>query len=88
VEQQAPVASLTMASPSESGVEDGVGQRMHQGAEGNPQGNAPDEAQAGSQENAPPAQSTSVLDAPAQAGIRDSLTQTGNLRGTHISVMA
>jgi hypothetical protein len=88
VEQQAPVASLTMASPSESGVEDGVGQRMQQGAEGNPQGNAPDEAQAGSQENAPPAQSTSVLDAPAQAGIRDSLTQTGNLRGTHISVLA
>jgi hypothetical protein len=88
VEQQSPVASLTMASPSESGVENGMGQRMQQGAEGNPQRNAPEEAQAGSQENAPPASSTSVLDAPAQAGIRDSRTHTGDLRGTHISVMA
>jgi hypothetical protein len=88
VEQQSPVASLTMASPSESGVENGMGQRMQQGAEGNPQRNAPEEAQAGSQENAPPASSTSVLDAPVQAGIRDSLTHTGDLRGTHISVMA
>lgn len=88
VEQQSPVASLTMASPSESGVENGMGQRMQQGAEGNPQGNAPEEAQAGAQENAPAAPSTSVPDAPAQAGIRDSLTHTGDLRGTHISVMA
>jgi hypothetical protein len=88
IEQRSTVASLTMASPSESGVENGMGQRMQQGAEGNPQGNAPEEAQAGSQENAPPASSTSVLDAPAQAGIRDSLTHTGDLRGTHISVMA
>jgi hypothetical protein len=88
VEQQSPVASLTMGSPSESGVENGMGQRMQQGAEGNPQGNAPEEAQAGSRENAPPASSTSVLDAPAQAGIRDSLMHTGDLRGTHISVMA
>jgi hypothetical protein len=88
VEQQSPVTSLTMASPSESGVENGMGQRMQQGAEGNPQRNAPEEAQAGSQESAPPASSTSVLDAPVQAGIRDSLTHTGDLRGTHISVMA
>jgi hypothetical protein len=88
VEQQSPVASLTMASPSESGVENGMGQRMQQGAEGNPQGNAPEEAQAGAQESAPPASSTSVLDAPAQAGIRDSHPHTGDLRGTHISVMA
>jgi flagellar hook-length control protein FliK len=88
VEQQSPVASLTMASPSESAVENGMGQRMQQSAEGNSQGSAPEEAQAGSQENAPPAASTSVLDAPAQAGIRDSFAHTGDLRGTHISVMA
>jgi hypothetical protein len=88
VEQQSPVASLTMASPSESGVENGMGQRMQQGAEGNPQGNAPEEAQAGAQESAPPASSTSVLDAQAQTGIRDSHPHTGDLRGTHISVMA
>ena len=88
VEQQSPVASLTMAEPSDSGVESGMGQRMQRGAEGNPQGNAPEEAQAGSQDNAAPAASTSGLSTPAQAGIRDSFTHTGDLRGTHISVMA
>jgi hypothetical protein len=88
VEQQSPVASLTMASPSESGAENGMGQRMQQGAEGNPQRNAPEEAHVSAQENAPPTSSTSALDAPAQAGISDSLTHTGDLRGTHISVMA
>ena len=87
-EQQSPVASLTMASPSESGAENGMGQPRQQGAEGNPQGNAPEEAQAGARDNAPPASNTSVLDAPAQSGVRDSLTHTGDLRGTHISVMA
>jgi hypothetical protein len=88
VEQQSPVASVTMASPSGSGVENGMGQRMQQGAEENPQGSAPEEAPAGSREIAPPASSTSVLDVPAQAGIQDSVTHTGDLRGTHISVMA
>jgi hypothetical protein len=88
VEQQSPVASLTMASPSESGVENGMGQRMQQGAEGNPQGSAPEEAQAGAQEHALPASGTSALNAPAQAGNRDALTHLGDLRGTHISVMA
>jgi flagellar hook-length control protein FliK len=88
VEQQSPVASLTMASPSQSGVENGMGQRMQQGAEGNPQGNAHEDAQAGSRANAPPASTTSVLNAPAQAGIRASFAQPGDLRGTHISVMA
>ena len=88
VEQQFPVASLTMASPSESGMENGMGQRMQQGAEGNPQGNAPEESPAGSQESAPPAASTTVLDALAQAGNREPLARTGELRGTHISVMA
>jgi hypothetical protein len=87
-EQQSPVASLTMASPSESGAENGMGQRMQQGAQGNPQGNAADQAQAGAQQNAPRASSISVLDTPAQNGILDSLTHTGDLRGTHISVMA
>jgi hypothetical protein len=88
VEQQSPVASLTMASPSQSGVENGMGQRMQQGAEGNPQGNAHEDAQAGSLQNASPASTTSVLNAPAQAGIRASFAQPGDLRGTHISVMA
>ena len=88
VEQRSPVASLTMTSPNESGAEIGMGQRMQQGAEGNPQGNAPEEAQAGSQENLPPDLSSSVSAASAQSGLRDSLTHPGALRGTHISVMA
>ena len=88
VEQQSPVASLTMASPSESGLENGMGQRMQQGAEGNPQGNAPEDVPAGSQGNAPPASRTSELDTSAQAGNRNPLTHPGDLRGTHISVMA
>jgi hypothetical protein len=88
VEQQSLVASLTMASPSESGVESGVGQRMQQGAEGNPQRNVPEESQPDSQKSAPPAPRTFVQAAPAQAGNRDSLAHAGELRGTHISVMA
>ena len=88
VEQQSPVASLTMASPRESGIENGIDQPMQQGAGGNPQGSAPDESAAGSQLNAPPAAHTVVQDASAQAGLRDSFTHIGELRGTHISVMA
>jgi hypothetical protein len=88
VEQQSPVTSVTMSSPSGNGVENGMGQRMQQGAEGNPQRNAPDEAQAGAQENAPPAASTSVLATPAQTSMRDSLAHPGDSRGTYISVMA
>ncbi len=87
VEQHSPVASVTMALPSESGVENGMGQRMQQGAEGNPQGNAPEQAQPGANETAPPSR-TSVLDAPLIAGIQDSVAHRGNLHGTHISVMA
>ena len=88
VEQQSPVASLSMASPGDNGIENGMGQRMQQGAEGNPQGNAPEESQAGSQESAPPAPSTFVQAASGQAGNLDPLARTGELRGTHISVMA
>jgi hypothetical protein len=93
IEQQSPVASLsvaslTMASPSGSGTENGMGQRMQQGAEGNRQGNAPDEAQAATQQNARRTSSASVLNAPGQTRTLDSLTHPGDLRGTHISVMA
>ncbi len=87
-EQQSPIASLTMASPSESGTENGMGQRMQQGAEGNPQGNAPDESPAGSQLSASLAMSSAIPGAPAQPGTRDPVTYSGELRGTHISVMA
>lgn len=87
VEQQSPVASLTMASPNESRSENAMGQHMQQGAEGNPQQTASGESPTTSQEKAPPVTRTSVLSAPAQAGIRDSLAHP-ELRGTHISVMA
>ena len=87
-EQQTPVASLSMASPDDGGVANGSGQRMQQGAESNPQGSAPEGSQTGSQEKTTPDSSASALTAPAQGGIPDALTQTGELRGTHISVMA
>jgi len=88
VEQQSPVASLTMASPSQSGGESGMGQRMQQGADSDPQGSAPEASQAGSQGNRPVASGASVLSASAQSGNSESLTPTGEVRGTHISVMA
>ncbi len=88
VEQQASVASLTMASPGESGIENGMGQRMQQGAEGDSQRNAPDESPAGSPLNASPAMSGPFQGASAQDGLRDPFTRTGELRGAHISVMA
>ena len=88
VQQQTPVVSLSMASPSESGVENGMGQRMQQGAQGSPQGGASDEPQASSQDNAPPAPTSSNPAASAQSSVLDTLTYTGELRGTRISVMA
>jgi hypothetical protein len=86
-EQQAPVASLSMASPGESGADSGMGQRMQQGAESNPQGNAPEESQANLQQSPPPA-SNSSLAAAAEGGVQDTVADAGNSRGTHISVMA
>ncbi len=88
VEQQSPVVSLTMASAGDGGIENGAGQRMQQGTEGNSEQSAHGESQSGLQENAPTAPSTSVLATSSQAGIRDSFTHTGESRGTHISVMA
>jgi hypothetical protein len=87
-EQQASVASLSMASASGNGLENGPGQNMQQGAEGNPQGKASQESQANPQVNAPPASSTSTLAASAGSGVLDTLAYPGELRGTRISVMA
>jgi hypothetical protein len=88
VEQQSPVASLSMASPGGSGIENGTGQRMQQGAESNPQQSTPGESQRGLQENAPTAAGVSVLATSAQSGNPDSFVYTGESRGAHISVMA
>jgi hypothetical protein len=88
VQQQTPVASLTMALPGESGIESGMGQRMQQSAEGNPQQGAPGESQSGLEENAPTAASTSILTTSSQSSTRDSFTHNAESCGTHISVMA
>jgi hypothetical protein len=88
VEQQAPVVSLSMASPGDNGVESGTGQHMQQGAEGSPQGRESAGSQAGSHGSTPQSLSTSDLTAPAQSGVLDTLAYTGELRGTHVSVMA
>lgn len=87
-EQQSPVTSVTMASPSGNGAENGMGQRMQQGAEGNPQRNAPEQTPSSTQGNTSAATSNSALHATTQTGMRDAFAQPGDLRGTHISVMA
>jgi hypothetical protein len=88
VDQQASVVSLSMASPGDSGIENGTGQHMQQGAQESPQGSASEESQTSSQRNTPPASTTSDLAVPAQNGILNTSTYAGNLRGTRISVMA
>jgi hypothetical protein len=88
VEQQAPLASLSMASPGESGIENGMGQGMQQGAEGNAQGNAAAESQATAQTDRPLEASTSTQVATAESGVADTQAYPGELRGRHISVMA
>jgi hypothetical protein len=85
VDQQASVVSLSMASPADSGIENGMGQHTQQGS---PQGSSSEEPQAGSQSNTPPASAASDLAAPAQSGIVDTSIYAGNPRGTRISVMA
>jgi hypothetical protein len=87
-EQQAPVVSVSMASPGDNGIESGMGQHTQHGAEGSPQGSASEESQASSQENAPQTSASSDLASPEQSGVLDTLTYTGELRGTRISVMA
>jgi hypothetical protein len=87
VEQQAPLASLSMASPGESGIENGLGQGTQQGAEGNAQGNTSAESQT-SQTDIPLAASTSTQVATAESGVTNTQAYPGELRGRHISVMA
>lgn len=88
VEQQSPVVSLSMASPSNNGTESGAGQHMQQSAQGNPQGSAPEEPQSNAQENASRVSTTLNMTTPAESGVLDSLTNPGARRGTRISVMA
>ncbi len=87
-EQQASLASLSMASPSDNGIENSMGQRMQQGAQGDPQSSASEESQTRSHENTPPAFTTSNLVTAAPGAVPETMTYTGELRGTRISVMA
>ncbi len=88
VEQQTTVASLSMASPGEGGADSGMGQHMQQGAEGNAQGSTPEEPQATPQRDSPLESSTSTLAATTESGVPETHAYPGELRGTHISVMA
>jgi len=87
-EQQASVASLSMASASGYGLENGSGQNMQQGAEGNTQGSASQESQASPQVTTPRAPRITVPASTADGGVSNSLTHAGDMLGTHISVMA
>lgn len=88
VEQQAPVASLSMGSPGGSGIENSNGQSMQQGAEGNAQGNTSAESQATMRTERPLDASTSTQAAAAESGVAGTQAYPGDLRGRHISVMA
>jgi len=87
-EQQAPLASLSMASPGESGIDSGLGQHMHQGADENAQGAAPGQSQTTSPQNAATDVGTSISISAEQSSGLDSHAHSDDLRGTHISVMA
>ena len=88
VEQQTSVVSLSMASPGDSGIENGMGRHMQQGAQGGPQGGAAEETQASSRESRSQTSNSSEFAGPSPSGVLDSPTYTGELRGTRISVMA
>ncbi len=88
-DEHAPVASLSMASPGESGADGGVGQRMQQGTDGDAPGNRPDESSANPQKNATAESSMSALAATAESTFSSQTdAYQGDLRGTHISVIA
>jgi hypothetical protein len=88
VEQNASVASLSMASPGVSGAESGSGQQMQQNPEGSQQGRASEPAQPSSHASSTERSGASVSASPAEGGVPEPLTYTGALRGTRISVMA
>ena len=87
-DEHAPVASLSLASPGETGADGGAGQRMEQGTEDNAPGNQPDRSAATSQKSAAES-SMSTLAATAESGFSsETRGYPGDLRGTHISVIA
>ncbi len=88
-DEHAPVASLAMAAPGESGADSGVGQRMQQGTDGNAQGNRPDETSATPQKNATVENCMSTLASTPEHGFSsETRAYPGDVRGTHISVIA
>jgi hypothetical protein len=87
-EQQAHVASLSMASPGGSATDSGAGQLMRQGTGENTQGNVPEQSQAGSQKSGLLESSASAQAVTAGSGAPDTRTYPDELRGTRISVMA
>ena len=87
-EQQTSVASLSMASPGDGGIDSGTGQQMQQGAEGQAQGSSSGDAQSGRQAEASFAAGTPTRAVTAESSVPATLTSTGDLRGTRISVMA
>ncbi|MGH9562432.1 MAG: hypothetical protein ACRD3S_13350 [Terracidiphilus sp.] len=88
-DEHAPVASLTMASPGESGADSGLGQRMQQGTEGNAQGNRPDEPAALPRNHLTAGSGTATSAITPESGVSFEVhAYTGEFRGTRISVIA
>lgn len=89
-ELHAPVASLTVASPEQSGPDPGAGQNTEHSPGQNPHAGEDGEARTQTvAANEPAAVSDAVGDRHATASDgADPVRLMGNLRGTHISVMA
>lgn len=87
-DEHTPVASLSMASPGESGA-DGLGQHMQQGTEGHDRGGGSQESATISRTSSTlePNQATTAINADASASF-EAQAYVGELRGTLISVVA
>jgi hypothetical protein len=87
-EQHTPVATLTLAASGGNSAEAGAGQSMQQDTGQNAQGNTPAQAHVSSQSGASAIASPPAQTAANESGGLNSLTEMGETRGVHISVMA
>ena len=91
-EQHTPVATLTLAAPSGSGLEAGAGQSMQQGAGQNfnqdAERNIPAQSQSSLQAGTATIHAAVARVAESGSGGFDTVARMGEMRGRHISVVA
>jgi flagellar hook-length control protein FliK len=88
-EQHAAIATLSMASPGESGAGGGIAQHTQQGTEGNDRGSNPQESAASSRANSTGESNAAAATIKADTGASfEARAYAGDLRGRFISVVA